>query len=82
MTHKLMLPMASNQGRDYAVTLSEQQDLARRFDLSLSEVRQCIDALRRMMLGGTVEPQKTATKTKKLILAHFENSNVTGRQGA
>lgn len=82
MTNKLMLPMASNQSRDYAVTLSEQQDLARRFELSLGEVRQGIEALRRMMSDGTVEPQKTATKTKNLILVHFENSNVTERQGA
>lgn len=82
MTMKLMLPMAENTGRDYAVTASEQQDLARRYGLSLSEVRVRMLELREKMLAGNPAPQKTGNKTKLIIAAYLESSNAIGRQGA
>ena len=82
MTEKLMLPMAENAGRDYAVTLLEQQDLARRYELSLIAVKASLADLASRMLNGEVVPQKSATKTKRVIATHFESSNAIKRQGA
>jgi hypothetical protein len=79
---KLMLPMAENQGRDYAVTELEQQDLARRYGLQLGEVRVRLKELREKMLSGDPAPQKTGNKTRLIIAVHFESSNAIGRQGA
>lgn len=77
-----MLPMSSKDGREYAVPLLEQQHLAGRYGLTLDAVRQSILVLRSRMLSGEVSPQKSATKTKKIIASHFESSNATERQGA
>jgi hypothetical protein len=82
MTEKLMLPMAPNAGREYAVTLSEQQDLARRYGMSLIALKASLEDLRSRMLSGEVVPQKTATKTKRVIDSHIESSNAVKRQGA
>jgi len=82
MTMKLMLPMAENQGHDYAVTESEQKDLARSYGLQVDVVRERLADLREKMLAGDPAPQKTGNKTKRIIAAHFESSNVIGRQGA
>ena len=82
MTQKIMLPMAENKGRDYAVTLSEQQDLARKYRLDLPKIRAGLLILRGAMLAGNPAPQKTANKTKLVIAAYFESSNAIGRQGA
>lgn len=79
LSQKLFLPMSN---KTYAVTLKEQQDLVRRFGLSVDQVRSELDRLKNLMEAGTVHPQNTANKTKKIINAHFESSNVTERQGA
>ena len=79
LSQKLFLPMSN---KTYAVTLKEQQDLARRFGLSVDQVRSELDRLKNLMEAGTVPLQNTANKTKKIINAHFESSNVTERQGA
>lgn len=82
LSQKLFLPMSNNVYKTYAVTLKEQQDLARRFGLSVDQVRSELDRLKNLMEAGTVPPQNTANKTKKIINAHFESSNATERQGA
>ena len=82
LSQKLFLPMSNNVYKTYAVTLKEQQDLARRFGLSVDQVRSELDRLKNLMEAGTVPLQNTANKTKKIINAHFESSNATERQGA
>ena len=79
MSHKVMLPMVS---REYAVTLKEQQDLARRYGISFEDVLLKLSEINGLLLSGAYEPQKTATKTKRIIASHFERSNANGRQGA
>ena len=79
LSQKLFLPMSN---KTYAVTLKEQQHLARKFGLSVDQVRSEIGRLKSLMEAGTVLPQKSATKTKKIIDFHFESSNATERQGA
>jgi hypothetical protein len=59
MSTKIFLPMI---GRDYCVTDSEQHDLARKHGVELAEVRRLL-----VDMAQTVEPQKTATKTKRQI---------------
>lgn len=71
MSEKIMLPMSTANGRVYATTLSEQQSLARRYGLSLVDVKASLGALRLQMLSGEVMPQATATKTRKIIDDHF-----------
>ena len=66
-----MLPMAEAAKRQYAVTLSEQQDLARRFELPLDDVRASLVKLSSQLSDGVVQPQKTGNKTKAIIEAHF-----------
>ena len=82
LSQKLFLPMSNNTYKTYAVPLKEQQDLARRFGLTVDQVRSELGRLKNLMEAGTVLPQKTANKTKKIINAHFESSNATERQGA
>jgi hypothetical protein len=82
LSQKLFLPMSHDTCKTYAVTLREQQDLARKFGLSVDQVRSEIDRLKSLMEAGIAPPQKTATKTQKMIMAHFESSNATKRQGA
>lgn len=72
MTDKIMLPMAANAGREYTVTLSEQQDLARRYGLRLEAVKASLEVLQSRMLSGEVDLQKTANKTRQAIAAHIE----------
>lgn len=60
-SQKLFFPMI---GREYCLTMSEQQDLARRFGLSIEDVRSHLIAL-------NLEPQKTATKMKRAINESF-----------
>ena len=71
MTEKIMLPMAETACRQYAVTLSEQNDLARRFGLSIDDVRIKLSKLSDQLSVGVVQPQKTGNKTKAIIEAHF-----------
>jgi hypothetical protein len=82
LSQKLFLPMSNDTRKTYAVTLKEQQDLARKFGLSIDQVCSEIGRLKNLMDAGVVLPQKTANKTKKIIDAHFESSNATERQGA
>jgi len=82
LSQKLFLPMSNDTRKTYAVTLKEQQDLARKFGLSVDQVRVEIGRLKNLMDAGVVLPQKTANKTAKIINAHFESSNATERQGA
>jgi hypothetical protein len=82
LSQKLFLPMSNDTRKTYAVTLKEQQDLARKFGLSVDQVRSEIGRLKNLMDAGVVLPQKTANKTTKIIDAHFESSNATERQGA
>lgn len=82
LSKKLFLPMSSESLRDYVVTLSEQQHLARKFGLEMHEVASKLLALKERLATGELVPQKTATKTRRIIYAHFESSNATGRQGA
>ena len=79
---KIHLPMAHDVWRTYAVTLSEQQDLARRFGITMDQVRSELQALTSLLNAGEVTPQKSATKMRRVINSHFESSNATGRQGA
>jgi hypothetical protein len=74
--------MSNDTRKTYAVTLKEQQGLARRFGLSVDQVCFEIGRLKNLMEAGIVSPQKTANKTAKIINAHFESSNATERQGA
>jgi hypothetical protein len=74
--------MSNHTRKTYAVTLKEQQDLARKFGLSVDQVRFEIGRLKSLMDAGVVLPQITANKTAKIIDAHFESSNATERQGA
>lgn len=80
MTMKIMLPMDTQ--REYAVTLSEQQSLARRYGIALDAVKASLLVLRADLLSGVAVPQKTATKTKRVIADHFESSDAIGRQSA
>ncbi len=82
LSQKLMLPMSNDTRKTYVVTLKEQQELARRFGLSVDQVCSELGRLKTLMEAGTVPSQKTANKTKKIIDAHFESSNATERQGA
>jgi hypothetical protein len=82
LSQKLFLPMSNDTWKTYAVTLKEQQDLARKFGLSVDQVRFEIGRLKNLMDAGVVLPQNTANKTAKIINAHFESSNATERQGA
>lgn len=69
-------------GREYAVTLTEQKDLARRYGVSEQAVRSALFELQARLLDGSEELLKSATKVKKLIARHFESSDATGRQSA
>jgi len=82
LSQKLFLPMSNAVRETYVVTLKEQQNLARKFGLSGNQVCSELGRLKNLMEAGTVLPQKTANKTKKIIDAHFESSNATERQGA
>ena len=82
LSQKLFLPMSNDTRKTYAVTLKEQQDLARKFGLSVDQVCSELGRLKKLMDVGVVLPQKTANKTKQIITAHFESSNATERQGA
>ena len=82
MTQKIMLPMAPSAGREYAVTLSEQQALAGRYGMTMEAIRVCLSDLGRLMATGAIQPQKTGNKIKALIAAHIESSDATERQGA
>ena len=79
MKSKIFLP---THGRNYVVTLSEQADLACRYGITSEKVELLLAGLGEMMLSGLIEPQRTATKTKRLIGSHIESSNVMERQGA
>lgn len=81
-SQKIYLPMAHSVWRTYAVTLKEQQDLASKFGLKLDQVRTELRVLMNRLIAGEIAQQKTATKMKKVINAHFESSNATERQGA
>lgn len=74
--------MSHEVWREYAVTWTEQQDLAGRFGLTVDEVRSKLLELASAMNLGEWKPQKSATKTKRVIQAYFESSNATERQGA
>jgi hypothetical protein len=76
---KIFLPM---MGRKYAVTLTEQRDLARRYGVSEQAVRSALFGLQARLLDGSEELLKSATKVKKLIAHHFESSDAKGRQSA
>jgi hypothetical protein len=82
LSQKLFLPMSNDTRKTYAVTLKEQQDLARKFGLSVDQVCSELGRLKNLMDAGVVLPQKTANKTKQIITVHFESSNATERQGA
>jgi hypothetical protein len=82
MTQKIMLPMASSVRRDYAITWSEQIDLARRYGTDVDSIRVLLAKLNELMNQGVYQPQKTANKTRLIIQSYLENSNVTERQGA
>ena len=82
MTQKIMLPMCSKDGREYAVTWTEQIALAGRYGMTIEAIRACLSDLRDHMATGVIQPQKSATKTKAVIAAHIERSNATERQGA
>jgi len=70
---KIYLPMVN---KEYAVTESEQKNLACRYDLSIDEVRVLLLDLRGKILAGLQSQAKTANKTKLIIDNYFENSNV------
>jgi hypothetical protein len=72
MSMKFMLPMSSPRGRYYTVTLSEQQDLSRKFGMPLDTVLAHLSTLRNRMFVDPSLQQKTANKTKRLIESHFE----------
>ena len=74
---KIFLPMTA---REYAVTLTEQRDLARRYGVSEQAVRAALFDLQALLLDGSEEILKTATKVKKLIDAHIESSDAIGSQ--
>jgi len=76
---KIFLPML---GREYAVTLSEQRDLARRYGVTEQAVRSELFVLQAHLLDGTEEILKSANKVKKLIATHIESSDAIGRQSA
>ena len=82
MSLKIMLPMAERAKREYAVTSLEQQDLARKFGLTVDQVRLELANLKKLMTDGAIVPVVTANRTKKIIKAHFESSNAIERQGA
>lgn len=82
MTQKIMLPMAPSAGREYVVTVSEQKALAGRYGMKTKAICACLFELRSLMEAGEIQPQKTGNKTKAIIAAHIESSNVTERQGA
>lgn len=82
LSKKLFLPMSCEPSRDYAVTLLEQRHLARRFGLEMHQVASELIDLRERFARGELQPQKSATKTRRIINAHFERSNATERQGA
>ena len=82
MSPKIMLPMAPSAKRQYAVTWTEQLALASKYGMTLDAIRVCLFDLGRIMEAGLIQPQKTGNKTKAIIAAHIENSNVTERQGA
>ncbi|HNG02002.1 MAG TPA: hypothetical protein PLQ71_08995 [Nitrospira sp.] len=71
-SHRIYIPMI---GRDYCVTLSEQQWLARRHGLTLEQVRSLV---RLVDLSGC----KTATKAQRVlesVLADSSNATASGR---
>ena len=72
LSPKMFLPMLREPSRTYAVTLTEQRDLACRFGLTADQVRSELEALAGRFAAGELEPQKSATKTKSIIQAHFE----------
>ena len=74
----LALTAPNDEKSDQASELAEK--IA--FGLSVDQVRSELDRLKNLMEAGTVPPQNTANKTKKIINAHFESSNATERQGA
>ena len=82
MTQKFMLPMCSKDGREYAVTWTEQLALAGRYGMTIKAIRARLSELRNLMETGVIQPQKTATKTKAVIATHIESSDATERQGA
>ena len=82
MSRKIMLPMDPCAKRDYAVTWTEQHDLAGRYGMTIKALRSCLADLYSLMVAGTIQPQKTGNKTKAIIRAHIERSNATERQGA
>lgn len=58
---RIYLPM-SNRDAGYCVTSIEQRDIARKHGLPDEKVRSVL-----LAMIGTMEPQKTANKTKALI---------------
>lgn len=63
---RLYLPML-NREDGYCVTQREQKDLARKFGIDVQTVRAVL-----FELQSSMQPQKTATKTKALISAKLE----------
>ena len=82
MSQKIMLPMDPCAKRDYAVTWTEQHDLAGRYGMTIEAVRVCLNDLYGLFASGVIQPQKTGNKTKAIIQTHIERSNATERQGA
>lgn len=62
---RIYLPMLARE-TGYCVTQSEQKDLARKFGSDVQTVRTILDELQTSM-----QPQKSATKTKALIAARL-----------
>lgn len=69
----ILLPMASNLGREYAVTVKERRDLARRLKLSMTCVEARLEQLRTQIRLGLVPSQTTANKTRKIIEDFLRN---------
>lgn len=63
---RIYLPMA-NRPEGYCVTNIEQRDLARRHGMDEDRVREHLHRLQGELASGALHPQKTATKTKRLI---------------
>ena len=82
MSQKIMLPMGASDGRDYAVTWTEQLALAGKYGMTIESVRASLVNLSGLMATGVIQPRKTATKTKALIASYIESSNAAERQGA
>ena len=62
---RIYLPMSTREA-GYCVTHQEQKHLARKFGVGVEQVRERI-----LSMVDTMVPQKSATKTKALIVAEL-----------